>query len=454
MSTTAPERTRPRDRKQRIEDAAALAFAEHGYHGVGMSDVAAAVGISAPALYRHFPNKYALFVRTALALAHRLIEDTDAAAALPLDSPGEARAAIDALLDAVISTTIQLRATGGIYRWEGRYLERDDRDRLTAEFTRLRGRFEVAHRVLRPEVDETDRRQLVLAALSAVASITAHHTVVAAKSLRMLLRGAAWRVLEADLPAASSAGGVSSRFARRAPGEVEDVSSRFARSTPGEVSAPVREAPDEPVPGAPRGAQRRDETQQSHSDESPLPSTPRREQLVESAIRLFAARGYNEVTIEDLATQVGLTPSGIYRHFEGKSALLLAACDRAAVELERAVLREREAAASADDALARLCRAYVDHTFAHLGLMRVYFSEIGNLAPDEQRRLRALQRAHIADWVALLQAVRPELSGREAAVLVHAGLGVVADQAPLLEHRDASAAVRLTHLVEVVLGVA
>jgi len=401
---SAASRTRPRDRKRRIEEAAGLAFAQHGYHAVGMQDIAAAVGISAPALYRHFPNKYALFVQTAFTLAHRLVEDTDDAAALPLDSPGEARTALDALVDAVIATTIELRATGGIYRWEGRYLEHDDRELLTAEFRTLRARFETAHAVYRPEVDETDRPLLVLGALSAVASITAHRTVVGARALRALLAGAAWRALDGSLPAPGDATGTDA-----APPAVTDA--------------------------------------------EPASDPGRRARLIDAAIGQFAARGYNEVTIEDIAVAVDLTPSGVYRHFDGKSALLLAACDRAAVELERAALHARESAASPDDALHRLCRAYVDHTFSHLALMRIYFSEIGNLAPDEQRRLRAMQRAHIADWAALLQAVRPELGGREASVLVHAGLGVVADQTPLLPVRDAAAAERLTRLVEIVLGV-
>ena len=397
----AAPRTRPRDRKRRIEEAAALAFAQHGYHAVGMQDIAAAVGISAPALYRHFPNKYALFVRTAFTLAHRLVEDTDAAAALPLDTPDDARAALDALVEAVIATTVELRATGGIYRWEGRYLEPDDRELLTSEFRTLRRRFEAAHAVHRPAVEEADRRLLVLAALSAIASITAHHTTVAARTLRALLAGAAWRALDGSLPA------------------------------PDSVDAAPAPAPDAEV-SAEQG---------------------RRAQLIDAAIRQFAARGYNEATIEDIAVAVDLTPSGVYRHFDGKSALLLAACDRAAVSLERAVLRAREEAASPSELMHGLVRAYVAHTFGNLELTRVYFSEIANLAPDEQRRLRALQRAHVADWVAVLQAVRPELGGREAAVLVHAGLGVVADQAPLLPVRDAAAAERLACLVEIVLGV-
>lgn len=392
-------RTRPRDRKRHIQEAAASAFARNGYHSVGMQDIADAVGISAPALYRHFPNKYALFLRTAFALVQQLIEATEESSAQPVETATDARAALDELLDDIIATTVELRAIGGIYRWEGRYLEREDRERLTGTFRQLRERFEAPHRVYRPDIDAEECRLIVLAALSVVASIAAHRTVVAARSLRALLKETAWRMLEIDPTIASSV----------PPGGdfVEDADA----------------------------------------------GTGRRAQLVSTAIRLFAARGYNEVTIEDLAAEVDLTPSGVYRHFDGKPAVLLAACDRAAVALERAVLRVRESSQTPEEALRRLCRAYVDHSFRNVALMRVYFSELGNLAAEDQRRLRAMQRAHVADWASLLQAVRPELGGREAAVLVHAGFSVITDQMPLLPARDEAANARLTGFVETVLGI-
>ncbi|WP_404436101.1 TetR family transcriptional regulator [Microbacterium aerolatum] len=392
-------RTRPRDRKRHIQEAAAAAFSRNGYHVVGMQDIADAVGISAPALYRHFPNKYALFVTTAFALVQQLIEATDEAAAQPVETATDARAALDELLDAVIATTVELRAVGGIYRWEGRYLEAEDRERLTAQFRMLRERFEEPHRIYRPEIDEEQRRLIVLASLSVVASITAHRAVLAARSLRALLKEAAWRMLDADTAATAYSG--------EGGDLIEQVDS----------------------------------------------GTGRRPQLLDTAVRLFAARGYNEVTIEDLAVEVDLTPSGVYRHFDGKPAVLLAACDRAAVVLERAVLRVRESSSTPEEALRRLCRAYVDHSFRNRALMRVYFSELGNLSPEDQRRLRAMQRAHVADWTALLQSVRPELGGREAAVLVHAGFSVITDEMQQLTERDEAAVVRLTALVEALLEI-
>jgi tetratricopeptide (TPR) repeat protein len=48
-------------RRAQLLEAAAVAFGRRGYAAVGLGDIAAAVGISAPALYRHFPGKYALF---------------------------------------------------------------------------------------------------------------------------------------------------------------------------------------------------------------------------------------------------------------------------------------------------------------------------------------------------------------------------------------------------------
>src|SRR5882757_10492286 len=44
-------------RREQILAAAAELFAHHGFHGVGINDIGAAVGISGPALYRHFRSK-------------------------------------------------------------------------------------------------------------------------------------------------------------------------------------------------------------------------------------------------------------------------------------------------------------------------------------------------------------------------------------------------------------
>src|SRR5262249_54559545 len=47
-------------RRQQILAAAAELFAHHGFHGVGIDDIGAAVGISGPGVYRHFRSKDAV----------------------------------------------------------------------------------------------------------------------------------------------------------------------------------------------------------------------------------------------------------------------------------------------------------------------------------------------------------------------------------------------------------
>lgn len=55
---TAPtRRTRPKERKQQILTSAAKLFVQHGFPNVTMNAIAESVGITAGALYRHYPNK-------------------------------------------------------------------------------------------------------------------------------------------------------------------------------------------------------------------------------------------------------------------------------------------------------------------------------------------------------------------------------------------------------------
>ena len=50
-----------RDTKERIQSEALRLFAENGYHAVTVEQIAAAVGIKAPSLYKHYSGKRAIF---------------------------------------------------------------------------------------------------------------------------------------------------------------------------------------------------------------------------------------------------------------------------------------------------------------------------------------------------------------------------------------------------------
>ena len=61
-------------RRDEILRAAAPLFAERGSRAVGVDDVGAAVGVTGPAIYRHFASKDAMLAEMLLRISERLLE--------------------------------------------------------------------------------------------------------------------------------------------------------------------------------------------------------------------------------------------------------------------------------------------------------------------------------------------------------------------------------------------
>ncbi|MFE5686890.1 TetR/AcrR family transcriptional regulator [Streptomyces sp. NPDC056512] len=372
MTAEPSAATRPRNRRQLIVEAAGRLFSERGYHAASMEEIAAGVGITATALYRHFPNKYALFAECAHAMVDRLVGALD-------EMPPEAAPAD--VLTALIRVTLAHRASGGVYRWEARYLDREDRRRLRAKFGHVVGRVTEAVRREEPRSDEQLR---VAAALGVIGSITMHRTSIAQRRAEELLLACTLRVIVGNpLPA--------------------------TRST-----HPV-ELPTLPVPRS------------------------RRAEILAAAVPLFARDGFANVTNGQIAQAVGLAPSALYRHYPGKVDILAAACLQAAGLLAQAVDRSLQKVADPHDTVVVLAATYVAYSFEHTALTSVAEAEVAGLPADLQRPLVLAQREHIAVWEQQLRLARPELDPRQARVLVHAGFGVVVEAGRSLRWRDSPA---------------
>ncbi|WP_406315305.1 TetR/AcrR family transcriptional regulator [Streptomyces sp. NBC_00118] len=369
MTAEPSAATRPRNRRQLIVEAAGRLFSERGYHAASMEEIAAGVGITATALYRHFPNKYALFAECAHVMVDRLVGALD-------EMPPEAAPAD--VLTALIRVTLAHRASGGVYRWEARYLDREDRRLLRAKFGHVVGRVTEAVRREEPRSEEQLR---VAAALGAIGSITMHRTSIAQRRVEELLLGCALRVIAtAPVPATGSERSV--------------------------------ELPALPVPRS------------------------RRAEILAAAVPLFARDGFANVTNGQIAQAVGLAPSALYRHYPGKVDILAAACLQAAGLLTQAVDRSLQKVTDPHDAVAALAATYVAYSFEHTALTSVAEAEFVGLPADLQRPLILAQREHIAVWEQQLRAARPELDPRQARVLVHAGFGVVVEAGRRLRWQD------------------
>src|SRR3954465_4639134 len=76
-------------RREQILRAAAQLFAERGSRAGGVDDVGAAVGVTGPAIYRHFASKDAMLAEMLLRISERLLDGGGAAVAAGGADPRE-----------------------------------------------------------------------------------------------------------------------------------------------------------------------------------------------------------------------------------------------------------------------------------------------------------------------------------------------------------------------------
>ena len=397
-NASAEIRRRPKDRKAQIARAAAEAFSELGYHGVSMEAIAARVDISAAALYRHYAGKYELFRGAVLGLGRQLVDGTDGIDGIDGTADEDPRQQFDVLVGALVDVALANRTSGGLYRWEGRYLDDADQAELLAQIGAVHDRLHRPLARLRPGLTRRQYLTLSTAVLSVVGSIVDHRVKLPAASVRELLIELAGAVAAVELP-----------------GEPAPAESPAASPAP---------APD--------------------------PSTY--EALLRESLILFHRHGYRDTSMEDIAAAVGIPASGIYKYFSGKADILAAVFRRASDRVSGGLAAVVASAADPHEALSGVIDSYVARTFDQPELEYVYYTERLNMSAADQRIVHDLQRSVVESWVELVVAVRPQWSRAQARFAVHAAMALVIDLGRLQRYPDteqARAVVR--RLVEAVL---
>ena len=153
------------------------------------------------------------------------------------------------------------------------------------------------------------------------------------------------------------------------------------------------------------------------------PHLDRRREIADAALRVISAHGLGRFTTAALAAEVGVTDGALFRHFDTKEAIVLAAIDRVEELLFEGFPPE------ATDPIERLglfFRRRVDVIRGRPGISRVLVSEeLAHAAPPEggariagfRRRSEAFVRSCLAD-AARAGLLAPGVHVEEAAVLV------------------------------------
>ena len=170
-------------------ETAARHFHRHGFHGVAMADVANQVGLTAPALYRHFRNKKALLAAT----VETGLDLVDAA----WESAGQQ---LGDLLFNLAGVALERRDLWALLQREVRHLDEPERSAIRARFTALAAGLSARVRRERPEAGEAHISLIVTAVLGVLASASVSGLRVPAGDYQRILTAAAVAVARAGLP--------------------------------------------------------------------------------------------------------------------------------------------------------------------------------------------------------------------------------------------------------------
>ncbi len=117
----------------------------------------------------------------------------------------------------------------------------------------------------------------------------------------------------------------------------------------------------------------------------------RQQRILAAAAAVFARRGYGDAAVEEIAREAGTSRGGLYFHFPGKPALLLALLDHTAALLLRkvraAIRAEDDPVRRAEAALMVLLRTMARHRT----MARVFAVEAMGAGPEFHQRVLAIQ---------------------------------------------------------------
>lgn len=153
--------------------------------------------------------------------------------------------------------------------------------------------------------------------------------------------------------------------------------------------------------------------------------TPRRQQILDIAAELFAARGFHGVSVAELGSACGISGPALYKHFESKDAMLA----EMLISISETLLTEgRNRAASADgprEALEALVEWHIQFAIDHRALIVVQDRDWSSLPDEARERVRALQRAYVDVWATQVRLHDPTLSPEASRTRAHVLFGLL-----------------------------
>lgn len=265
--TTVPRtRLRAPQRRAQLAEVAAQLFRLRGFHHVSMADVAAAVGITAPAVYRHYTDKQELLA----AAIGGALDTVEATLGRVPDAP------LEEFLTVLAGAAVARHELWVLLQRELRHVGAERRVPLERRFAQLARRFTAVIARDRPHLTAAEAGLLTTATLAVLASPSVYRRETTGARQQAVLSAAAIAAARA-------------RWKRRPD-----------------------EGPTSPTPSP-----------------AVSPAATRSDQLLDAAVRLFATGSYQSVSLDDIGAELGMAGPSTYHWYATKADLLVAAFSRA-----------------------------------------------------------------------------------------------------------------------------
>jgi AcrR family transcriptional regulator len=362
VTNETPARTRPRDRKEQILAAAAARFGAAGFRATAVEDIAADVGVTAAAIYRHFDSKDMILATVLDKAVQELLDASGGSVATDAADRGHPEDRLRALTQSMLAFASEQTPLYATYVRE--------RERLTGWAQTAARRAEAALTVRWRE-----------AVADAGIELDAARVELRLTSVLTALREMSLSAEPGDL--------------QRHGGMVTDAVMQVWRApTVGEV-----------VSGS----------------ASPTYQRPalRSREILDAALALFRERGFHDVGMDDIATAVGMVASGIYRFYPSKADILLDAYDLVLAHVISGMDDVFTTSPDARSALTGLIELQVVTALGVTDLIAVTAREGSALPEADRPRLARRRREILETHVGVLRDVRPGRSEQEARILLY-----------------------------------
>ena len=152
-----------------------------------------------------------------------------------------------------------------------------------------------------------------------------------------------------------------------------------------------------------------------------LPAAERRQQLIETAVTVFAERGLHGASMEDIADAAGVTKPVLYQHFASKRALFLELLDDVGKQLLASIRNATAEAATPRQQVEAGLTAYFQFVADHHSSFELLFGD-GSRRDEEFASAVENVESVIADFIAAL--IEADLDHEHRLLLAHAIVGL------------------------------